>query len=414
MDDFQRISRNRKVWVAVPVMQEMEWLPRLMESLTSQRYRDFGAVFCVNQPDGWWDNPLKKTVCRDNEAAVDYLRQDFGFPVVVIDRTSRGLGWKGTQGGVGWARKLALDEASAKAGTHDILVSTDADTTFPKDYLESVVNSISAHPGCTGLSVPYYHRMTGDEITDRQILRYEIYMRSYAVNLWRTGNPYHFTAVGSSMAFTSGTYRDVGGITPKASGEDFYFMMKLSKRGRVLNWNPVRVFPAARFSSRVIFGTGPAMIMGRNGDWSRYPVYPVRFFDEVEQTFRCFEPLFHERTDTPMDAFLSDKFGDPDHWETLRRNAKDARHFVIACIQRVDALRILQFLRYRQQQDSITDERNLAELLTLHYPAKLEEIKMDMQEFSLDRSDTGKLNAMRDLLFSIEEGYQIKEYREWN
>ena len=77
-----------------------------------------------------------------------------------------------------------------------------------------------------GLAVPYYHKLIGDA-TDRLILRYEIYMRCYLINLLRIQNPYAFTALGSAMAVTVRAYRKAGGLTPVKSGEDFYFLQNL-------------------------------------------------------------------------------------------------------------------------------------------------------------------------------------------
>ncbi len=97
-----------------------------------------------------------------------------------------------------------------------------------------LLNTFKHHPDAVALSVPYYHNLTGDEEKDRAILRYEIYMRYYAINLWRIGSPYNFTAVGSAMALPVWAYRAIGGITPHKSGEDFYFIQKLRKyRGNI-------------------------------------------------------------------------------------------------------------------------------------------------------------------------------------
>ncbi len=91
-----------------------------------------------------------------------------------------------------------------------------------------------------------------------------------------------FTAIGSAMALPVKSYRAIGGMTPHKSGEDFYFLQKLRKFGKVLTWNKEKVYPEARYSDRVFFGTGPAMIKGRDGDWSSYPIYPFELFDEIK------------------------------------------------------------------------------------------------------------------------------------
>jgi hypothetical protein len=63
---------------------------------------------------------------------------------------------------------------------------------------------VPKHPTMMGLSNPYYHKLTGEEALDRAMLRYEIYMRHYAINMWRIGSPYSFTALGRPSPCRSG------------------------------------------------------------------------------------------------------------------------------------------------------------------------------------------------------------------
>ncbi len=117
--------------------------------------------------------------------------------------------------GVGWARKTAMDFACTMAGNTDIILTLDADTHYPSNYFDSVINALESYPDATGLQAPYYHNLTGNEQADRAILRYEIYMRSYAINLMAIRNPYCFSAIGSGMACSVEVYKRVGGLTPK-------------------------------------------------------------------------------------------------------------------------------------------------------------------------------------------------------
>lgn len=324
--------------------------------------------------------------------------------MTVIDRSSPGKGWTGSHFGVGWARKTLMDAISGKADKGDIIVSIDADTEFGDPYLASVHGTFSEHPGFAALSVPYYHRLTGDEVTDRCILRYEIYMRYYALNMWRISNPYRFTAIGSAMAFPLWAYRTVGGITPHKSGEDFYFMQKLAKYGRILHWNPERVYPAARFSDRVFFGTGPAMIQGREGNWSSYPIYPFRLFDDVMDTFSLFPALYDTDVETPMSGFLRTIFKTEDLWQPLRKNYRTREQFVRACSHRVDGLRILQYLKAKHKESAQTDEENLREFFKIKFQrADFKGQKLNLESFDFERSSVPELDAVRNLLAGMEE-----------
>ncbi|NQV02395.1 MAG: hypothetical protein HQ542_07105, partial [Bacteroidia bacterium] len=353
------------IYAALPVMDEREWLPAILSALECQGYRNFSVVVCVNQPDEWWDDPSRSVICRNNAESISLLESVSGFPLEVIDKSSRGAGWTGKRHGVGWARKTVMDRISQRADTTDIILSLDADTSFSDTYFESVAETMSSYPQATALTVPYYHRLPEDQDAARAILHYEIYMRYYLLNLWRIRSPYAFTALGSAMAIPVWAYRKVGGMTPKLSGEDFYFLQKLRKAGSLLSWNRENVFPAARFSSRVYFGTGPAMIRGAGGDWGSYPIYSYGLFDEIGESYSHFPEMFKQTVETPVTRFLREQTGEEDPFGTLRDNFRELHQFTRACHEKFDGLRILQYLKQRQKDNERSDEENLMAWFTM-------------------------------------------------
>ena len=300
------ISSQPYIYISVPAMNELQYLPDFMDCVKKQTYKDYKVVVCINQPDDWWEAPNKILVCKNNRQSIEYLNSIKDINIEIIDRSSKGDGWKGKKNGVGWARKTIMDKISTEAGDNDIIISLDADTTFNEKYFASIAENFKQNPGAVAISVPYYHKLTGDEEKDRAILRYEIYMRYYSINLKRIGSPYHFTAIGSAIALPVKSYKAIGGITPHKSGEDFYFLQKLRKYGSVLTQNKEKVYPAARYSDRVNFGTGPAMIHGRTGNWVSYPIYNYEYFEEIKQTYELFTELFYGDIKTPLEIFISD------------------------------------------------------------------------------------------------------------
>lgn len=398
------------MFLAVPCLRESEYLEAFLSCVRKQSFNDFELFVCVNQPDGWWEDPAKRPICIDNQITLDYLFQCSDLPLTIIDRSSPGKGWTGSHFGVGWARKTVMDAISNQADEGDIMVSLDADTEFGDAYLASIHHNFVRHLGFAGLSVPYYHRLTGDEVTDRCILRYEIYMRYYALNMWRIGNPYRFTAIGSAMAFPVWAYRAIGGLTPHKSGEDFYFLQKLAKYGRILHWNSERVYPAARFSDRVFFGTGPAMIKGREGDWSSYPLYPHRLFDDIRDTYDLFPLLYETDTETPMTGFLEAIFKTTSLWQPLRKNYRTREQFVRACIHRVDGLRILQYLKMKHKESGQADEENLREFFKIKpQRAKSKDQKLKLESLDFTLSPIHELDAVRNVLAEAEEARRCND-----
>jgi glycosyltransferase involved in cell wall biosynthesis len=396
-----------KIYIALPAMNELENMEHFIQCCKTQTYQNFKLVICINQPDDWWEKENKVAVCQDNALSLEYLKTIKDIQIEIIDRSSKGHGWKGKEFGVGWARKTVMDQINKQAEANDIVVSLDADTRFNFGYLDSITDNFKNHPDAVALSVPYYHDLTGDEQKDRAILRYEIYMRYYVINLWRIGSPYSFTAIGSAMALPVWAYRAIGGMTPHKSGEDFYFLQKLRKFGNVLTWNKEKVYPAARYSDRVFFGTGPAMIKGRDGDWSSYPIYPFELFDEIKATYDLFSVLFEHDATTPMDDFIEEKFGNQYIWQPLRENFKTKEQFVKACHHKIDGLRILQFLKWRNAKNEKTDEENLSRCFQQFYPKETSGLKFDLSKFSLSANPVRDLDLLRNILCEIEEKLQI-------
>lgn len=391
-------------------MDEREELPVIISAIVRQRYRDFSVVVCVNQPEEWWDDPIRSAICRNNGDCLAILQSVTGFPLEVIDRSSRGAGWKGKRHGVGWARKTVMDRISQKADAADIILSVDADTLFSESYFESVAETMVKHPQATALTVPYYHRLPGDAAAAQAILRYEIYMRYYLLNLWRIHSPYSFTALGSAMAIPVWAYRKTGGMTPKLSGEDFYFLQKLRKAGSLVSWNREKVFPAARFSARVYFGTGPAMIRGAGGDWGSYPIYPYRLFDEIAESYNRFPEMFTQSVETDVTRFLREQTGEEDPFGSLRTNCRELHQFTRACHEKFDGLRILQYLKQRNKTERGSDEENLLEWFETFYQEEIRSVipLRDGMKFSFTDSSLEELDQIRNFLAQEEERYRIQ------
>ena len=396
------MSDSPHIYVALPVMDELDWMPATLEAISAQSYPDVFIVACVNQPDEWWEDPAKKEICKRNQRCLEHLHAYPGS-IEIIDRSTRGKGWKGKRHGVGWARKTIMDRIAEIAQDDDIILSLDADTHFTPEYFSSVVRTLTANPDAMALSVPYYHMLPEDPVATRTVLRYEIYMRYYVLNLWRIGSPYSFSALGSAMACTVKAYQTVGGMTPKLSGEDFYFLQKLRKAGEIISWTGEKVFPAARFSSRVFFGTGPAMIRGREGDWSSYPIYSSELFDEIGESYLLFPSMFQKRVDTPVTRFLAAQTGEQDPFALLRKNFKEPTLFVRACHEKFDGLRILQYLKQRHEPMEGLDEINFLEWMRRFYSVDAGCQIPDKTKFSFAESNQEELDRLRDFLVREED-----------
>ena len=395
-----------KIFVALPVMDEIDMLQLCLDCIENQSYKNIHIVICVNQPDECWNIPEKIHVCNNNAEILDSLNKKDKGIYTIINKSSIGSGWEGNKKGVGWARKTVMDHISEISNNDDIILSLDADTIFNKEYFSSIENIFAQNTNAVALSNPYYHKLIKSDAEDKAILRYEIYMRNYAINMLIINSPYAFTALGSSISLPVSAYKAIGGLTPKLSGEDFYFLQKLRKYGKIIVYNNEKVFPAARFSDRVFFGTGPAMIKGNMGNWESYPVYHYSLFENIKKTYDCFPELYTNDLKTPMTEFLQTQFSSKDIWLKLRNNNKDAEHFVRACHEKVDGLRILQYLKTEQYQLSKSDEKCLIDNINNVFSHIINYENID--ELNFNKCSIDLLNNIRNYLVEVEELLQQK------
>ena len=293
---------------------------------------------------------------------------------------------------MGWARKVLLDTILQTSGDDELIVSLDADTAFRDDYLQGVLTDMNAHPTASALCLPYYHPLSGTAETDRAMLRYELYMRHYLLSLLLIRNRYAFSSLGSAMAFPAWALRRVGGITPLAGGEDFYLMQKFAKTGQIALRTPMASYPGR--ISHGAFRHGTAIAKGTAGIAAAYPFFEAEGFRQIEETFRLFPALFHGDRETPMSPFLRHALHSDDLWGPLRSNFKRQELFVHACEERVDGLRILQFLR----ADFCRPERQKEAFFSLWQRLKLGTLR----DFDFTTAPISELNDIRNQLFAKE------------
>jgi hypothetical protein len=125
---------------------------------------------------------------------------------------------------------------------------------------------------------------------------YEKYLRYYRAALEYTGYPYPYYTIGSAFAVTAQTYRQAGGMGKQQAGEDFYFLQKVFPLGKTHFIDTTCVYPAARVSDRVPFGTGPAIAKMVSEQQFRKLTYQIDAFTELKNLFGRIDELFKQST----------------------------------------------------------------------------------------------------------------------
>ncbi|MDR3047434.1 MAG: hypothetical protein LBU51_07480 [Bacteroidales bacterium] len=411
------------LYIAIPAMDENDYLPACLDALKKQKTDfAFSVYICVNQPESWWSIPEKRAVCERNAELIALLKEIDVLDLYVMDRSSQGQGWQGKKQGVGWARKVLFDTICVVANEEDVIISLDADTLFSAHYLQSIGENFTQHDDLPVLAVPYYHPLANqnqwdtlsgvkpmmaslqNEELNRALLRYEIYLRNWHLNMAQIGSPYTFTALGSAIAMRVWALQKVGGITPFQSGEDFYLLQKLRKMTPLNQWNSEAVFPSGRSSQRVVFGTGKAVIQGISQQQLSYPIFHHSIFNKIMEAYHLLPKLFEKDIESTFFSFLKKQLNDSNIWSPLRKNFKTQERFERAFHEKADGLRIFQFVRQESLTMNMPEEQILEKNINYWLkdsgqptPHELFNIETPLASLPIE-----KLNKIRNLLWDLE------------
>lgn len=280
----------------------------------------------------------------------------------------------GRYAGVGLARKTGMDEMARRlwaAGRDDgLIVSLDADCRVSPAYFTALENRLAGNRKAVAATLGFEHPLppaTAASGLRQAMIQYELYLRYYRHALKYTGFPYAYYTIGSAFAVKASAYCRAGGMGKYQGGEDFYFLRKVFPLGETVEIREAKVYPAARLSDRVPFGTGPSLIRltgEPGGVKSTYPLEAFRrlrfFFSGKERWFRL--PAGRIARDWAGMRCPDTGEGLPDSllgylqkndWaavlEELGRNCASLPVFVRRLFDTFDGLRILQSLNALQQ-----------------------------------------------------------------
>lgn len=266
--------------------------------------------------------------------------------------------------GVGLARKSGMDEAVLRFNYYNkndgIIVSLDSDTLVEKNYLVEIERYFQKNPKHIGATIAFQHQTDGLEQKQKEgILLYEKYLEYYKNALTFTGFPYSIYTIGSAFAVTAEAYVKRGGMNRRQAGEDFYFLQNLVQIGKVGEITSTKVFPSARLSGRVPFGTGNAMQKWMNDDEDLNKTYNFsafldlkKFFDLKENLFKIDEKRFEELiviSPESIRQFLSVD----DFWSELNdlnQNCSSLGTFQTRFFHKFNAFKIMKFLNFAHEK----------------------------------------------------------------
>jgi hypothetical protein len=255
-----------------------------------------------------------------------------------MDASSHGFEIPPRVGGVGMARKIGMDMALRLLQNSDeprLILSLDADTLVQPDYLSAIRHVFLSGKTQTGI-IAYEHQMPLDKIERAAICCYEIFLRYWVLGLRYAQSPYAFYSIGSTIVTTADSYLAVRGMNRREAGEDFYFLNKLAKTTSISQISETRVYPSARISARVPFGTGAAVEKIVSGECQEQRFYDPRIFIILKAWLALMKQSFDRSEhqilakardiDSGLASFLVAR-GFLAVWPKIRRNLKDQKTY---------------------------------------------------------------------------------------
>jgi hypothetical protein len=277
--------------------------------------------------------------------------------------------------GAGMARKIGMDEAIRRFNAINkpdgVIVSLDADCLVSANYLQRIETVFKENKSCFAATINFRHRMDemGDVKQKQGIQLYENYLHYYKKALEFSGYPNSIYTIGSAFAVRAEAYIKQGGMNRRQAGEDFYFLHKLTKLGTILEINDAYVYPSARVSDRVPFGTGASMTKWMNNAEDLSLTYNFsafidlkKFFDTVDSFFGLSEnpdTLIFSLPDSVREYLSTINF--TNKLTEIKQNSSSLISFRKRFFQFFDAFIILRFLNLAHQNYYL--KQNLSEAI---------------------------------------------------
>jgi len=349
-------TENISLVVVIPAYAEKEMLFSTLASLAQNSASSIKHLFVLCVINNKKNSP--HAVKINNQQTLEYLdllvnsknqeelklKQDLkeklrliveaGLRIGYVDASSQGNELNDNEGGVGMARKIGMDMAlhllSQSASLKKLILCLDADTLVQENYLDAIQDCF--HEKVKTAIVAYEHQEADTDEGKAAIYCYETFLRYWILGLKYAKSPYAYHSIGSTMVCSAEAYLAVRGMNRRQAGEDFYFLNKLAKIGGINYIKKTCVFPSARASFRVPFGTGRRIQRFLNREQEEYILYDPRVFEILAKWLLLMEkPLHYNEKDIlvktgsihpSLPVFLED-YQFEDVWKRIRRNAKN-------------------------------------------------------------------------------------------
>ncbi|KQC13945.1 MAG: hypothetical protein APR63_06655 [Desulfuromonas sp. SDB] len=332
--------------LVIPAMAEYQWIFKTLDSLRSaQNYSQVKTIVVINNP-----RDCSKIIFDNNLMTWKKIKRDYP-EIKLIDKFSSSNAIPADKHSVGLIRRIGFSQGLKDQPSPTICFCMDADTLVESNYFQEVQRKYD-QSNLAGITVDSWHQLPEDVQLRDAMVKYELYLRYYYRAVQITGTPYAFWSVGSSITFINDPYIKVGGFPAKKAGEDFYLLQKLKLHGDIEHIYTTRTYPAARVSSRVPFGTGPALSRYLEGKINLNKLPSPHLFEEIKKWFNYLHnwsesgyPGELQFPSVNIKKFLQ-QWPAEEIIESCRKNSRTTQSFMNRYYLWFNGLRIRQFINY--------------------------------------------------------------------
>lgn len=203
--------------------------------------------------------------------------------------------------GVGLARKIGMDLAVEHflntQNPKGIIISLDADCTVSSNFLTGILAAYGQNAKLCCTVQNFHHRVEkNDPQLENAIRQYEQYIHYFSRMLRFVEFPYFYHTIGSAFSVATDAYVRVGGMGRQQGGEDFYFLQKVFALEKTKSLEDIFVYPMARYSDRIPFGTGPALQKIIDDPDGQMKAYNYDSFVALKELFDLRKSFFKQDT----------------------------------------------------------------------------------------------------------------------
>ena len=339
--------------IVIPSYNESKYIIKTLESINNQSGFELSNLLVIVVVNNSLDDRIE--ILKDNFETIKAIgNYSSDFKLLCIDASSPKHALSKKKSGVGYARKIGMDCALQYSAEKTILHCLDADTIVSRDYLRLIANEYRKND-IKALIVDFEHQQDSVSVLNKNIRRYEEFLKLTALKIHKTGSPYGYVALGPTITCLAITYVSIGGMVSNKATEDFYFLQKIRKYSDINFLNEKIVFPSSRASDRVYLGTGFRMNQSLSGSDVDDLYYSERSFEILSFLLRSIKESYKvnsldmcrifKKIDIKLNEFL-DKEGFFDIWDKINNESKTLKQFELQFHKWFDNLKTLRLLRF--------------------------------------------------------------------